>query len=78
MNTLPKEFQLVETGGGCTAWQRTHADGSCIVVTDSDGASANWNINDVLICAYDTNGDYVRDIDLVEFLESNEPAVVQQ
>lgn len=78
MTTLPKGFEIIHTGGGCTAWQRTRADGSYICITDADGASAHWSVNDVLICAYDTEGNFVREIDIVDFLESNEPAAVQQ
>ena len=78
MTTLPKGFQLVQTGGGCTAWQRTDADGSYICVTDADGASADWSVNDVLICSYDTEGRHARDLNLIDFLAAHGFPVVQQ
>ena len=78
MTTLPKSFEIIHTGGGCTAWQRTDADGSYICITDADDASADWDVNDVLICSYDTEGRHVRDLSLAEFLAANESAVVQQ
>lgn len=41
-------YNLVETGGGCTAWVRIMPDGEHIVVTSSDGGSepteADWLI----------------------------------
>ena len=65
-STLPGDYSLVATGGGCRAWQRDLPDGGYVLVTDAEGASGDWSVDDVSAGQYDADGLYTKKLTLLD------------
>jgi len=49
-------FEIIDTGGGCTAWHKDLGDGHCALLTSFDGGSHHFERGESLIFGlYDTD-----------------------
>jgi len=66
---MPKQygFEVIDTGGGCLAWQRVCENGDYLLITDEMGVGLPKDWTDAIIGRYDADGNVLIDAHALSF-----------